>query len=110
MTCRAVRRGSDVVLLAQAFAESDGVAGRGPGHVRHLFRRPEVFIRIAMALETPAHAERLLLEDFFHFVDTAVAADAADAANDVRAVVEEDEVGQVMDLHPLDRLPRGDAL
>ena len=50
-------------------------------------------VRVAVAIEAPAHAERLGLKYLVHLVDPAVAADAADAAIDVSTVVEVSEIG-----------------
>ena len=67
-------------------------------------------LRVAMALETPAHAERLGLVDRLHVIDLAVATHATDAAVHVRRVVEVGVVGHVVDFHPGDRLPGGPAI
>src|SRR6188768_1451542 len=63
-----------------------------------------------MAVQAPAHAERLVLVDLFHLIDPPVTAHAADAAGHVGAVVEISVVGKVVDLHPFDRLTRLVAL
>ena len=82
----------------------------GPSHVGDLFDRPQVRLRIAMAVQAPAHAERLVLVDLFHLIDPTVTADAADAAGHVGAVVEVGVVRKVVDLHPLDGFARLVAL
>src|SRR6187431_2211115 len=104
MTCRAVSGRSNVVLLAEFFAEFG--TRLSPSHVRDLFDRPEVRLRIAMAVQAPAHAERLVLVNLFHLVDPAVTTHAADAAGHVGAVVEVGVVREVVDLHPLDGFAR----
>src|SRR6478752_7170022 len=108
MTCRAVGWRSNVVLLAELFAELG--ARLGPSHVGDLFNRPQIRLWIAMAVQAPAHAERLVLVDLFHLIDPPVTAHAADAAGHVGAVVEISVVGKVVDLHPFDRLTRLVAL
>ena len=45
---------------------------RLPLHVGDLVERSEVLLRIAMAIETPPHAQRFLLVDDLHLVDAAV--------------------------------------
>ena len=63
--------------------------------------RPDVALRIAVAVEAPFHLQRLLLPHQRHPVDPAVARRAADALVHVDAVVEVDEVGQIVDARPL---------
>jgi len=89
-----------VVLLAELFAELG--SWLGPSHVGDLFDRPQIRLRVAMAVQAPAHTERLVLVNFFHLIDPAVTAHAADAAGHVGAVVEVSVVGEIVDLHPLD--------
>src|SRR3954452_529713 len=108
MACRAVSWRSNVVLLAELFAELG--SWLGPSHVGDLFDRPQIRFRVAMAVQTPAHAERLVLVDLFHLIDPTVTADAANAAGHVGAVVEVGVVGEVVDLHPFDGLARLVAL
>ena len=69
----------DVVFLHQPLAET-GIVGRPlPGHVEDLVARPDVFRRVAMAVEAPLHLQRRLLIHQRHLVDPAVARRAADA-------------------------------
>src|SRR5690606_11363692 len=79
---------------------------RFPSHVRDLGSGAEVWPRIAVAVETPAHAERLLDAHDLHLVDAAVTAHAADARREVDAVIEEGVVGHLVHANPLDGLPR----
>jgi len=53
----------------------------------NLIRRPQMRARVAVAIETPAHAERLLLRHDLHLIDAAVTLDAPDAAVHVRGVI-----------------------
>jgi len=53
-----------------------------------------------MTVEAPAHAERSHLGDRLHFIDTAVAGDAADSSRHVRAVGEMRVVGKLVDANP----------
>ena len=62
---------------------------------------------VAMAIETPAHADRSLRADHVHLIDSAVARHTADARGEMRAVIEVDEVRQCVDADPADRLRRG---
>ena len=58
--------------------------------------RPQVRLRVAMAVEAPAHAELLGLVNLLHLIHPAMTSDAAHAAGDVGAVVEIDVIGQVV--------------
>ncbi len=99
----------------ESFFPASHVGGRGHGltaqlclfelaHLRHVFRIAEVRPRVAVTIEAPTHRERLLLRHRLHLIDATVAGRAADAGGDVRAVIEEGEVRDLVDLHPLDRL------
>src|SRR5262245_41362864 len=57
---------------------------------------------MAVAVQTPAHAQRLFVDDDRHLVDLAMTAHAADAAVDVLGVIEERVVGQPMHALPFD--------
>jgi len=63
-----------------------------------------------MTLETPAHALRFVLPDNGHFVDLAVATDAANTAIHVGGVIKVGVVGNVVDLDPRDRNAGGPAV
>jgi len=93
-----------VVLFAELFAEGDRVAWRSPSHVRDFFHRAEVRFGVTMAVQTPAHAEWLVLVDLFHLVHPTVTTHSANAAGHVGAMVEVSVVRQVVNLHPLDGL------
>lgn len=60
--------------------------------------------RVAMAIETPGHVERLGLVNFVHFIDLAMALDATDAAVHMDGMIEIDVVWQFVNLDPGDRL------
>src|SRR5262249_18376875 len=57
----------------------------------------------------PLHLQRALLPGERHAIDAAVASRAADALVHVNAVIEVDELGEVMDPRPLDGLPALEA-
>ncbi len=75
-----------MVCLAQIQALS-GRAGL-PGHIGDFGRRTQVLLWSAVAIQAPAHAERLFLGDHWHLIDAAVTRDTADPALNVSAVVE----------------------
>jgi hypothetical protein len=66
--------------------------------------------RIAVAVQAKRHVQRLYLLHFHHLVDSAVAADAADASRHVRLVIEKYEIGKAVNPHPLDRHAGGVAV
>src|SRR4051812_9572125 len=57
-----------------------------------------------MAIETPTHVKRLRLPRDRHLVHGAVAGGAADAFPHVNAVIEKNEIGQLIDARPLNGL------
>ena len=105
MTCRAIRRGMDVVFFHQASAQQRRVLLGHPRHVGDVPLRPQMARRVAMAIQAPAHAQLLGLVDPLHLVNAAVAGDAAHAPADVGAMVEINVVGQVVDALPVDGSP-----
>src|SRR5205823_6738178 len=60
--------------------------------------------------EAPAHRNRRHLLHDVHLIDPAVTGDATDAVVHVGAVVEEDVIGEVVDLDPVDRPAAGEAV
>src|SRR5471032_1786130 len=110
VACRAVGPGLHVVLLFQLSAERELIALRLPGHAGDLLARSKKTLRRAVALEAPAHGQRLRLLHRGHLVDAAVAGDAADALLHVDCMVEVDEMWQLVDLVPDDGPVREVAL
>lgn len=90
-------------MLAKGFPQRGLIFRLLVVHVRHFFARPEVRLRVAVAVQAPAHAQGLRLVDVGHRVDAAVTRLASDARVDVSRVVEVNEVGKVVDFDPLDR-------
>ena len=89
--------------------ERPDVPRRSPLHVGDLRDGSPVGAGVAVAVEAPAHAERLHLRDRFHLVDAAVAGDTADACRHVRVVREIGEVGKLVDANPAHRPTAGGA-
>ena len=56
-----------------------------------------------MASQAPFHLQTFLLVHDRHLIDRAVAGIAANALGDVNAVIEIDEVGELVDSRPLQR-------
>src|SRR5208282_6054938 len=73
-------------------------------HVEHLVARAQKFFRRTVAVEAPLHLQRCLLVHEGHLVHGPVAVVAANAFGDMNAVVEIDEVRQLIDARPLERL------
>ena len=62
-----------------------------------------------MATQTPLHLQRLLLIHEGHLIDWTVAGIAAHSLIDMNAVIEKDEVGELVHPRPLQRLARAVA-
>ena len=77
-----------------------------PVKIEYLLRGPEVVLRIAMAVQAEAHAERLSMPDLLHFVDFAVAMVATDAPIYMHGMVEIDVIRGFMNLDPRNRFAR----
>src|SRR5262249_38754280 len=93
----------DVVVLYQLEPQRALVARRRPVHVEHVLARSHLVLGLAMAVETPFHLQGRRLIELVHAVDAAVARSAADTLVHVHAVVEVDEVGQIVHPDPADR-------
>src|SRR5262249_50891841 len=102
MTGRAARELLDVVFRDQAATELELVRRRHVVDAKNRFPRTDVALGIPMAVEAPLHLQRLLLPHERHPIDLAVAGGAADAFVHVDAVVEVDEIGEIMHPRPLD--------
>jgi len=80
-----------------------------PLHIGHLRDGPDELavallgLYVAMAVQAPAHAERLDLMDSFHLINATVAFHAAYSSRDVNAVVEVDVVWELVNPNPLHR-------
>lgn len=83
---------------------------RRPIHSEHFFPWSDELLRIAMALEAPLHIQRRDLIGERHQIDSAVTRRAADSLVQVNAVIEIDEVGQIVHPRPSDRLACAPAL
>src|SRR5262249_58258973 len=83
---------------------------RRPIQVEDLLARPDVFGRVAVTFQAPLHVQRHDAPRQRHLIYAPVAGRTADAFVDVDAVVEVDEVGQVVDPRPFNRLAGPEAL
>ncbi len=66
--------------------------------------------RVLVTLQTFTHEERGRFRGERHGVDFTVTTGAADPVRDVHAVIEIDEIGQVVDSGPLERVLRFQTL
>jgi hypothetical protein len=94
----------NLVFINELRAQLFLVGGRLPLHVENLFFRPDEFLWLAMTLQAPLHLKRRNLHRERHEINASMTGRAPDAFVDVYAVVEIDEVGQVMHFRPLDGL------
>ena len=62
-----------------------------------------------MAIQAKSHAKRLIMIDFLHLIDLAVAFDATNAAIHVHRMIEIDEIRSAMNLYPGNWLATGRA-
>lgn len=80
------------------------IGGRCVIHIGNLINRSQIRIGIAMAIETPRHAQRLFLLDFLHLGDVAVTAKATDTGIEVHRVIEIGVLRKHVNIDPLNRL------
>ena len=79
-------------------------------HIEHLVARPQVLLGGAMAFQAPLHLQRCVVEHERHSVDRAVAGIATDSLIDVNAVIEINEIRQIVNSCPYQRLAGAEAL
>ena len=83
---------------------------RLPRHIKNFIARTDIFLRLAMAIETPFHVERLRFLCQRHLIDAPVAGRAADAFCDVNTVIEIDVARQIVNAIPFQRGARRKTL
>src|SRR5438045_587934 len=106
MSASPVARGAtgvapDRVLLHEPRPHDGLRFGRLVTHRENLRARTDVVLWIAMAVDAPLHLERVLLHHERHLIDAPMAGLAAHPLLHVDAVVEIDEVGQVVHANPV---------
>ena len=79
-------------------------------HIEHLIARPQILLRRAMAFQAPLHLQRSIVVHQRHAVDRPVAGVAAHALVDVNAVIEINEIRQIVDPGPHQRLAAAETL
>ncbi len=73
-----------------------------PAQVGDLIERTQMLPRVTMTIEAPSHGHRLLVTDYRHLVDAAMAFDAGDPAVYMRGMAEVGVIGNFMHLDPFD--------
>jgi len=79
------------------------IARRCPPHFRDITHRPQMIIRIAMAVQTPTHAKSLLLLNDFHLRNITVARFTSDTGVNMNAVIKIGVIGNLMHFDPFHR-------
>src|SRR5262249_54266291 len=105
-----LERGAKPVTLRERRAALERFSRRHVAHREDLIPGPQVRLRVAVAVHAPGHVEGRVLRDERHPIDPPVAGLTADALGDMDRVIEVDEVGQVVDLDPLDGAVGAEAL
>ena len=100
---------ADVVLRNQGLPALELVRRCFPFRVKNLVSRAEIFLRRRMAIQTPTHIQRMRLPGDWHAIHRAVASGAADTFLHMNAVIEEDEIGKLIDPLPRNWLARSEA-
>ena len=77
-----------MILRRKLLADFGLVGGRLPIHIGDLIVWAQILLRVAMAIETPLHSQRLGLKHERHLIDLAVAGRAANTLIHVNAVIE----------------------
>ena len=72
-------------------------------HSGDLIEGPQNPLRVAVAIQAPAHFQGVGLPHERHLIHATVAAFAADSLSDVNAVVEIHKIGQIVNPRPLNR-------
>ncbi len=92
----------NVVLFNELLSEFGGISIGLPCQIGDQLAVAKIRGGIAMAFQTPAHAERRHGANFVHLVNAAVADHATHTLVDVGAVIEISELGQLVNSHPFD--------
>jgi len=77
-----------MILLRYLLAEFGLIGGRLPIHIGDLIVGPQILLRIAMAIQAPAHCQFLGLKHEGHLIDLPVTRRAANTLIHVNAVIE----------------------
>ena len=103
-------RAGNVVLSGKRAPFFSLIVLRLPLHVEDIFLLSQEPLRLAMTFQAPLHLKRCDLPRQGHQINSPVTGGTPDTFVDVNAVIEIDEVGQVMHAGPLYGLARAVAL
>lgn len=95
-------RRPDFVFDPQPGADLRLILRSDPIHVKYLISRPEHLFGLPMAVEAPLHQQGVGLKNQRHLVNFSVTRRAANAFIDMNAVIEIDEIRQMVHPDPLD--------
>lgn len=104
MAYRAIRELFNFVFFEQRGAQSGLIFRRLPSCAKNFFTRAHETLRRAMATEAPLHVQRVLTPRQSHLANRAVTGHAADTFFNVNAVIEINEVWEIIDANPRNRL------
>ncbi len=93
---------ADLSLRSKPFPDFRLISGSFPIHVENLIERPQRLFGIAVAAQAPLHQQGRRLKHQRHLIDGAVTRGTADTLVDVNAVIEIHEIGEAVNLYPLD--------
>jgi hypothetical protein len=112
VTNRAIRLRVNVVLGSKLLAEFQLLlyTTSSPSQIRDLVYRTQVWLRIAVTIQTPRHRLILGLIHYFHLIDSPVARNTGNTTVHVSRMIEIHIVGQTMDPHPIDRIASSPTL
>ena len=103
MTRIATRKFFDLILFNQLPPECKLVAGRSVYGIEDVFLRPDVMLRMIMAIEAPPHVEGMASPSDGHLADFPVTGRTADPFADMNAVVKVHKVGNRIHARPQNR-------
>ena len=99
----------DVVFEDQLPAQGQLIGGM-PVHVVNFAARPDVFLRVSVAIQAPLHVKRVRFPCERHLIEIPMAGGAADAFGDVDAVIKENKIRGAIDAVPAQARVCGKAL
>ncbi len=103
------QRGSQFDLVSKTLAIDHHRLGSTRlliAHIEYLITRAQILFPVAMAVQAPLHLQRLGLIHQWHPVDWTMARIATHTLGDVNAVIEKNEVRELVHSRPLKRLSR----
>jgi len=94
----------DLILPNECLSQRRLVGRKAPVKIVNFRRGSEKILRRPMTIEAPLHVERLRPPGERHLIERSMASGAADAFGDMNAVIEIDEIGEIVHPVPFHRL------